>query len=805
MADQPRPTNNTTDFLNRLTRLFQSGPRVRHKIPKNIAGQRSSEVMNAMQGGQYFNTRDPYIYNQANRFYRYEDFAMMEFTPIIAAALDVYASSVAGMDENRRSIIVKSGNPKIKQILNSLFRDILNFNVNLYPWARNLCKYGDFFLYLKLDPNHGVVGAEPIEIDAIERNETMNTETREREVTFKVNMEGAAELKPHQVAHFRLPFNDQFFPYGTSILDPARKIWRMLELLTDAMMVYRIVRAPERRIYKIDVGNIPPEDVDAFLEQQETRMRRQIVVDDSTGRLDLRYSALSLEHDIFIPIRGDQGSSIETLQGGSWQDGIQDIELLQSHLFAALKVPKPYLNFMDSSDASKTALTEMSIIFSEHVRRIQNSIIDELYKVAMIHLMFFGYQESDLMDFELELASSSMLAQQQAMETYRQKFEILASAPEDIPRRLLYKKIMGWDDDDIEEMTRDKIKEAKLIGMLGKLKDGDFEGASGMMGGGGFGDEDFGGDDFGGGEDFDFEGGDLGGGDDLGGGGGIEPMGGSGGADSEVEDLFAGPFDSSGASVFRTPDDVEDFARRKDHAEEAIRQAIAISPVDFIAANPVEDEEEEAEPKTDRHGRKKGKPTARKTHDRQRAPGAGRPRDPGNTVRIRGKDRDGSGRRHVAVATGTESDAIRYKNDLVKPERDRFREDAASRNLSSEYKDALSSLSSMFGEKNSMLAEQDDIDFEDISKVLDTIAEEEEVDSESELRQGAGIAPEKSQTPAEQRASSADDDEMKDTVAHLAQVAKNGNGDDDNNEDEAVRAPQTSQSKTTIVIGEGEE
>jgi len=1040
MADDPkRPQNNTIEFLNKLTRLFQSGPRVRHKIPKRVTGKRNAEVSGHLQGGQYFGMRDPYIYNAADRYYRYEDFAMMEFTPEIASALDVYASSVAGMDENRRTIIVKSGNKRIKDILYSLFSDIMNFDVNLYPWARNLVKYGDFFLFLKLDPNHGVIGTEQIPIDMIEREEKVDPQTRQSEVNFRVSMEGMSILKPHQIGHFRLPFNDQFYPYGTSILDPARKIWRSMclpastlvwtseghrrisdiepgddifsfedgnliatkvknvlnsgekdawtiktrnqtitaspdhkflvssgeyrktselrvgqdklvfpvqswgvdctsvcldpdhyfsvekplrlpgelfgctlatrrtfisrlvglqgqglwptktgnalefcnyellqdvqtlcarsgiecgdietyeeshrmyinmnedtwndevhdhlvtgievggkedmwdievdheahnfiaggivthnSLLEDAVMVYRIVRSPERRVFKIDVGNIPPEDVEAFMERVETNMRRQIVADDSTGRLDLRYSALDLETDYWLPLRNGQGSEIETLPGGTWADGLSDVEYLQAKLFSALKVPKPYLNFMDSSDASKTALTEMNIIFAEHVRRIQNAILDELYKISMIHLMFHGYSESELLDFELELASSSMLAQQQAMETYRQKFEILASAPEDIPRRLLYKKIMGWDDDDIEEMTADKIKEAQLMGILGKLNDGDFAGAA----------EGFAsfGDDVGG--DFDLGGDDLGGddfGDDLGGGdeGGIEPMGGSGGAESEVEDLFAGPFDPEGKSIFHTPDDVDDYARRKAQADDVLRKAITTAPMDFLIPDEPEDDEEV---KRDRHGRRYGEPTARKTQDRERAPGAGRPREPGSSVRIRGKDKDGSGRRHISTKTGVGDPVTRYTNDLMRPSKNGTRNRFRGRvGLNKEYRSALDSLSDMLGNTLNEQADPADIDFSDLEDALSVVDQTEE-EPQGEKPEGAGVPPKESMTPAEHRQAIALRDQdagVKNALAALAAKDEEEETSDSDEEESDQQQPATrTVSQTSVVLGEGEE
>jgi hypothetical protein len=273
-------------------------------------------------------------------------------------------------------------------------------------------------------------------------------------------------LEAWQIVHMRMLGNDNFLPYGSSMLEAARRIWRQLILIEDAMLVYRIVRSPERRVFKVDVGNIPPDQVDTFIEKVKGAMKRQQVVDPSTGRVDLRYNPLSVDEDYFIPVRGDRSSDISTLAGGQFTGDIDDVQYIQNKLFAALKIPKAYLSYEDAP-ASKANLAQLDVRFARTVGRIQRMIIAELNKIAIIHLVLLGYTGEDLVDFKLKLANSSIIAEQQYLELWRTRLEIASSAQEGVfDREFIWKRIFKLSDEEIDNIREgkkfDKIEDLYL-------------------------------------------------------------------------------------------------------------------------------------------------------------------------------------------------------------------------------------------------------------------------------------------------------------------------------------------------------
>ncbi len=454
----------------RLTRLFRSGPIVRHKI---AAGEKLHEPRGTAAAFKK-ELSSLYVhslasYGQYERLSRYADFNEMEFTPEIASALDIYSDESTAYDENNAVINIISKNQEIKELLETLFFDILNIEFNIWSWARNLCKYGDFVLFVDASDENGILNLLPIPINEIEREEGYSQEDPFA-VRFRWLTQGNSILENWQIIHFRLLGNDSFLPYGSSVIEPARRIWRQLILIEDAMLVYRIVRSPERRVFKIDVGNINPSEVDSFMEQIKTRLRRNQIVDPATGRVDLRYNPLSVDEDYFIPVRGDKSSDIQTLAGGQFTGDIEDVQYIQNKLFAALKIPKAYLGY-EGELGSKATLSQQDVRFARTIERVQKIIIAELNKIAIIHLFLLGYEGSDLVDFTIEMANSSTIAEQQKLELWRMRFEIAGTAQEGVlDRETIYKKIFNMSDDEIQSVREgkraDRLEDLTLEGMV---------------------------------------------------------------------------------------------------------------------------------------------------------------------------------------------------------------------------------------------------------------------------------------------------------------------------------------------------
>lgn len=493
-------------LFHRLTRLFRSGPVVKRKIralDTTIAvadkTKSSGTLLFQKSLSPTYATITSNAYNLSERLMRYQDFQEMEYTPEIAAALDIYADETCAQDEKGRVLHIYSDNEKIRELLEDLFYNVLNVEFNLRSWARNLCKYGDFFLYNDVSPEYGVVNAFPIPVNEIEREENYDKDdpfaVRYRWVTM-----GNRTLENWEVTHFRLLGNDMFLPYGSSIIEPARRIWRQLILIEDAMLVYRVVRAPERRVFYIDVANVPPADVPLYIEQQRANLRTAPVSDRATGRVDLRYNPMSVEEDYFIPVRGgDSGTKIDTLAGGQNTAAVEDVAYIQKKLFAALKIPRAYLGY-DELLSSKATLAQEDIRFSRTINVIQKTMMAELNKLAIIHLYAHGYDNEDLQNFTLRLSNPSTVAQQQKLELWRAKFEIAGTAPEGTAsKKFIRKEIWGLNDEQIDELDDQRLKEKKIDALIE---------AAGAGGGGEGGGEAGGADDLFGGA----------GGDDLGGG-----------------------------------------------------------------------------------------------------------------------------------------------------------------------------------------------------------------------------------------------------------------------------------------------
>ena len=493
MANQP-------SLFNRLTKLFRSGPIVKRRVRnfKQPAASSALEVFRRAHSDVYNSTLS--AYGSFDRMSRYSDFSEMETTPEIASALDIYAEETVSPDEHGRVLHIYSENRKIQELLDHLFYDILNVEFNLVMWIRNLCKYGDFFLFNDVSPEYGIIAAYPISISEMEREEGWDPEDP-MAVRFRWTTQGNQLLENWQISHFRLLGNDAFLPYGNSVLESARRIWRQLILIEDAMLVYRVIRAPERRVFYIDVGNVPPEDVANYLEQAQTSLKRNQVVDRDNGRVDLRYNPLSVDEDYFLPVRGgESGTKIDTLAGGQNTAAIEDVEYIQKKLFAALKIPRAYLGY-DEEVGAKATLAQEDIRFSRTIQRIQKTVISEMNKIAMIHLFCHGYEGEELADFELHLSNPSTIAQQQKLELVRARFEIAGTVPEGaVNRAWVQKNVLGLTDEEIEEVRQGRIQD--------KIDDTEVENAQPP------GAEEGGGEDAGGGEE-------AGGGEDAAGGGGL--------------------------------------------------------------------------------------------------------------------------------------------------------------------------------------------------------------------------------------------------------------------------------------------
>jgi hypothetical protein len=459
------PNNEESPLYIGLTRLF-SGPLASFRAQAQIRYKRRDldRYKFTSASGQAFKKKsyNPFEAIQSNimanqsRAERYSDFDQMEFMPELASALDVYADEMTTSNQFRNIITVESKNEEIKSILNNLYFNVLNLESNIFSWCRTMCKFGDFFLYLDIDEKLGiksVLGLPSPEVERLEGEDESNSNY----VQFQWNTAGLT-FENWQVAHFRVGGQDKYSPYGTSILEPARRIWRQLQLMEDAMMAYRIVRAPERRVFYIDIGNVAPTEVEQFMQKIITQLKRNQIVDPNTGRVDLRYNPMSVDEDYYIPVRGQQGGTkIESLPGGQIQGAIDDVQYLRDKLFSAIRVPQAYLtSAKDKASEDKSTLAQKDIRFARTIQRLQRVIISELEKIGIIHLYTLGYRNEDLLKFKIKLNNPSKITELQEIEHFKAQLEVAGSAKEvGFSKRWVFENIFKMNDKEFVRIQRD--------------------------------------------------------------------------------------------------------------------------------------------------------------------------------------------------------------------------------------------------------------------------------------------------------------------------------------------------------------
>lgn len=414
------------------------------------------------------------------RIQLYADYEAMDTDAICASALDIVSDECCLRNEQGEVLQIRSSDETIQKILYNLFYDVLNIEFNLWSWTRNMCKYGDFYLKLEISEKFGVYNIIPFSSYNILREEGFNPE-KPQSVRFKydptatntsplgfslnanlVDKEGKGiYFDNYEMAHFRLLSDFNYLPYGRSYLEPGRKLYKQLVLMEDAMLIHRIVRAPEKRVFYVNVGNIPPNEVEGYMQKMMNKMKKAPVVDPQTGQYNLRYNMQNVLEDFYIPVRGgDTTTKIDTTKGLEYA-AIEDVTYLRDKLFSALKIPKAYLGY-EGELSGKATLAAEDIRFARTIERIQKILISELTKIGLIHLYSQGYNDEQLTNFELSLTTPSIIYDQERIELLKSKIELAGSIMENnlMPTDWIYDNILHLSEDEISEI-RDLLAEDK--------------------------------------------------------------------------------------------------------------------------------------------------------------------------------------------------------------------------------------------------------------------------------------------------------------------------------------------------------
>jgi len=449
----------TNSLMDRYNRIFSTSP-------------------SSLYGAQ-FNINYQYLRPQL-----YSEYDVMDNDAIIASALDILADESTLKNDMGEVLQIRSANEDIQKILYNLFYDVLNVEFNLWMWIRQMCKYGDFFLKLDIAEKFGVYNVVPYTAYHIERQEGFDPKNPSA-IRYRYAIDGMDNISSgmypvpgstsgnlsnengiffdnYEMAHFRLISDVNYLPYGRSYIEPARKLFKQYVLMEDAMLIHRISRAPEKRIFYMNVGSIPPNEIDAFMQKTISNLKRTPFQDNKTVDYNLKFNQQNMLEDFYIPVRGnDQTTKIETAPGLQY-DGIQDVEYLRGKLFAALKIPKAFLGYEEDIEG-KSTLAAQDIRFARTIERLQRIILSELNKIALVHLYTQGYTDETLTNFTLEMASPSIVLEQEKIELLKSKTELSQQLLEQglVPSDWIYDNVYHFSEDQYDEYRDLSREDAK--------------------------------------------------------------------------------------------------------------------------------------------------------------------------------------------------------------------------------------------------------------------------------------------------------------------------------------------------------
>jgi len=483
-----------TSLFGRLKRLFSTDVIIRNvggnqlrtidvdrlQTYGNIQTNSLIDRFNRIHAGNSKLAYTPLMNYQTLRTSLYTDYEAMDTDAIIASALDIIADEATLKNEQGEVLHIKSPNEKTQRVLYNLFYEVLNVEFNLWSWIRTMCKYGDFYLHLDIAEKFGVYNALPFSVYDVQREEGSNP-ANPSYVRFKINLNQAYGyatntnrddyFENYEIAHFRLISDPSYLPYGRSYLEPGRKIFKQLTLMEDAMLIHRIMRAPEKRLFYVNVGNIAPNEVDGYMEKMKQRIKKTPYIDPQTGDYNLKYNMMNLTEDFYLPIRGnDTSTKIDTLKGLEYT-AIEDVSYLRDKLFAALRVPKAFLGY-EKDLTGKATLASEDIRFARTVERVQRIVVSELTKIALVHLYTQGFDDAELTNFELSLTTPSIIYEQEKIALWKEKVELASNIMDKslLPTDWIYQNIFHFSEDQYAEYRNQTIEDKKRAFRISQIE-----------------------------------------------------------------------------------------------------------------------------------------------------------------------------------------------------------------------------------------------------------------------------------------------------------------------------------------------
>jgi len=426
------------------------------------------------------------------------DMEVEEFHNFNANGVFVHNSDNATQYNIKNNVLeIESKNSQIVEILNNLFFENLDINASLWNIAKNMCKMGDEFVEIipdnKANPNHILALKrikKPESVERLEKNGQLQQFTYNKTIEDKTKIIEKT-FQPWQIVHFRID-DDEWDPYGRSIFESGRKTFKRLALMEDAMLIYRISRAPERRVFYIDVGNVSTKDANHYIEKLKMKFRKKSFVNPQTGEIDRKANPLAIDEDFFIPVRqNSQGTRIETLPPGQNLGEIDDVKYFKDQILRTMSIPSAYLGGADQGGTfdSKSFLSQQDIQFARTIERIQKFIVKGLEKIAIEELIFNKIDKEELRKFKIKLTAPSNVDQLMEIEIRNQQFALIQNIKSVggdlpfLPDEWIYENVLGMSERDINQIKLRNQMQIQMQGQMQQMFGGDAAAGGGMAGG----------------------------------------------------------------------------------------------------------------------------------------------------------------------------------------------------------------------------------------------------------------------------------------------------------------------------------
>ncbi len=448
--------------------------------PQNILNQ--NFINNSLTDFEFNNNnffggngnKDLVLEDRKTRYELYNEMDRMEF---IHRALELVADDGTQQNSDGNVAKINSTEETIKETLEDLLLKRLDMNTNLWSIFYETAKKGDGFYEIipdSYEKPRKILRLRYLEPDRTERIEVNGKlfYYKYKAIQKKIDLEtGRKEkeeeveyrLQPWQVIHFKVMEDKEFSPYGGSLLKAGAKTYRRLSLLEDIMLVYRISRAPEKRVFYVDVGNLTPVEAKNFLTKMKNNYRCEPVIDEA-GNLNTKANVLSVNSDIFVPVReGNQSTRIESLQGGVALNEVKDVEYFKDKILRTMNIPPAFLG--DTSDKSRGGLSALDYSFARFIERLQKQISQGINKICALELFFNGYKKEDLNNFSIELTPPSNIKEMSEIEVFNQKIALISSlqGTQLFPNKWILKNILKLTDKEINDiLLYKKIESGQL-------------------------------------------------------------------------------------------------------------------------------------------------------------------------------------------------------------------------------------------------------------------------------------------------------------------------------------------------------